>query len=122
MVPVELIVLREDGNVYDALFLVARTALGDARMPVMWGVSGSEFELVDEGRAGRGMAGVCDAERAPSGTSCLDGTGCSEGPTATRVVVVASEGWCSVRVLGHGARDGAAWSSESSSTDVEPSR
>ena len=104
-VHVDLVVLREDGNVYDALFLAARTALVDARVPRTRGVSGSEFELVDGDGVGlEGTWPVCVTLNVlRSGGFFLDGTRQEEESTETRVVVISSASMVyGVRVLGSG--------------------
>ena len=106
-VHVELVVLREDGNVYDALFLAARTALVEARVPGTRGVSVSEFELVDGDGDGVGLEGtwpVCVTVNVlPSGGFFLDGTREEESSISTRVVVIgSSESVHGIRVLGDG--------------------
>jgi len=102
-VHVELSVMSEDGNVYDALFLCARQALKEARIPLTRKTGHDEFELVDGESSLEVEWPVCVTVNVFSTGHVIDGTGIEEISISSRVVVVCLGSVVfGIRVIGDG--------------------
>ena len=105
-VHVELSVMSDDGNVYDALFLCARLSLMDARIPRTRKTGHDDFEIV-EGEESLGVEfPVCVTVNVFSTGYVIDGTKIEEMTMSSRVVVICSSRVVlGVRVIGDGLLD-----------------